>query len=145
MQAALELNDDIDVGDVTVTGGPGNAGGTTPYFIEFKGQYAGTNVAQVTTTTSLTGGATTAAVATTQAGGSASTDGTEVFAGFLFEDYKVNSGPNVTPAVASAADGAAALFHMGIVIASKLPTFSGTNIGELDTNGRLANPRIVYV
>lgn len=52
--------------DINVTGGPGAAGGATPYVIEFTGAYAGQDVSAVTTTaTSLTGGAGTAAVTTT--------------------------------------------------------------------------------
>lgn len=69
VQAALELNPEIEHGDVVVTGGPGNAGATTPYFLAFGGQYAGMDVAAVTTGVgSLTGGAGTAAVTTTQGG-----------------------------------------------------------------------------
>jgi len=64
VQAALEATDVFAPGDVVVTGGPGSAGGTTPYTFTFGGQYAYTNVAAFTTTTSLTGGAGTAAVTT---------------------------------------------------------------------------------
>lgn len=58
------------IDSVTVTGGPGDSGGNTPYTIEFKGTQAGTDIATMTTGVgSLTGGAGTAAVATTQTGG----------------------------------------------------------------------------
>ena len=69
LQAALEALSNIYPGDVIVTGGPGAAGGGTPYTVEFTGTYRYTNVAAMTTNAgSLTGGAGTAAVATTQAG-----------------------------------------------------------------------------
>lgn len=68
VKAALEGLSNIAVGDVTVTGGPGDAGGTTPYTVTFTGNLAATNVAAMTTTTSLTGGAGTAVVATSVPG-----------------------------------------------------------------------------
>lgn len=133
VQAALELNPEIDVGDVIVTGGPGAAGGATPYVITFGGQYDGQDVAGAFTTGvgSLTGGAGTAAVTTT-AGTQGSSDGRQYHAGHLFEDAKVSHSPGVTPNVATAADQAAALYWTGDVLRSKLPVFSGTNIGEID-------------
>lgn len=70
MLAALLALADILPGDVAVTGGPGNAGGTTPYVLTWGGQYAGKALTVSTTAVSLTGGAgtvgtvhTTAAVA----------------------------------------------------------------------------------
>jgi hypothetical protein len=146
VQSALETGiDEIDVGDVRVTGGPGAAGGGTPYTLTFGGQYAGTNVAQVTTTATLTGGAATATVATGTGGAAGGTTGVEVFRGHLFEDFRINSGPNTTPTPATAADGGAALYHIGIVIESKLPTFGGTNGGVIDADGKAQNPNIIYV
>jgi hypothetical protein len=69
VQSALEALSNIGVGDVSVTGGPGSAGGATPYFIEFRKTLGQTNVAAVTTGVgSLTGGAATAAVATVTPG-----------------------------------------------------------------------------
>lgn len=69
VQAALELLAEVDHGDIVVTGGPGNAGATTPYLFTFGGQYAGTDVAAMTTAAgSLTGGAGTAAVSTVTGG-----------------------------------------------------------------------------
>jgi len=56
-------------GDVVVTGGPGDAGGTVPYVLTFGGTLAATNVAQITANaTLLTGGASTATPATSPQG-----------------------------------------------------------------------------
>jgi len=44
VQVALEALPNIDLGDVVVVGGPGNVGGTTPYYLTFTGQYAGVDV-----------------------------------------------------------------------------------------------------
>jgi hypothetical protein len=65
LRAKLEAMSNIGAGDVTVAGGPGNAGGTTPYIITFvKGRYAGAPKPAITTQVgALTGGAGTAAVA----------------------------------------------------------------------------------
>lgn len=69
LQAALEGLSTIGSGNVTVTGGPGDAGGNTPYSVTFAGALAGTDVAAMTTNAgSLTGGAGTAAVAVGTAG-----------------------------------------------------------------------------
>lgn len=54
--------------DVVVTGGPGDAGGTTPYVVTFQ---SGGNVPLITTADSLTGGAGTAEVAVTTQGAEA--------------------------------------------------------------------------
>lgn len=63
--SALEALSNIAPGDVVVTGGPGAAGGGTPYTLTFGGTLANQNVAAVTTGAgSLTGGAGTATVAT---------------------------------------------------------------------------------
>ncbi len=73
--ALLLADNDIGVNDVTVTGGPGAAGGATPYVITWTGDLGARDVTAVTTTaTSLTGGAATAAVTTT-AGASGATGG----------------------------------------------------------------------
>jgi hypothetical protein len=96
LKLALELLDDINVGDIAVSGGPGNAGGTTPYVIAFTpdGQYGGRDAPAITTTVTgtpplLTGGAATAVVTTT-AGGSASSNGLETPAGLLLDRVPVN-------------------------------------------------------
>lgn len=44
VQEALEAVDSIDPGDVVVTGGPGDEGGTKPYVFTFGGQYADEDV-----------------------------------------------------------------------------------------------------
>lgn len=44
VKAALEALPMIVPGDVLVTGGPGDEGGTTPYVIEFTGNYAAQNI-----------------------------------------------------------------------------------------------------
>lgn len=72
LEAALEALSNIGAGDVSVTGGPGDDGGTVPYVVTFGGTLADTNVAQMTSDAALlTGGAGTAVVATTTAGGAA--------------------------------------------------------------------------
>lgn len=71
LEDALVALSNIGAGDVDVTGGPGDAGGTTPYTVTFQGALAETNVAEMTTqagTTPLSGGASTAVVATTTPG-----------------------------------------------------------------------------
>jgi len=66
VQSALEALSVIGSGNVTVTGGPGNAGGTTPYLVTFTGALAGIDVAPLTTDASaLTGGAATATASIT--------------------------------------------------------------------------------
>lgn len=65
----LEDLSNIAPGDVTVTGGPGDSGGTTPYQITYGGAYANTNVAQITATSvSLAGGGAAVTTGTTTAG-----------------------------------------------------------------------------
>lgn len=63
----------VNIGDFQVTGGPGNSGGTTPYFIEGIGALAGTNLTPPTVDdTLLVGGGAAGTLTTTQAGGAAS-------------------------------------------------------------------------
>jgi hypothetical protein len=62
VRAALVATGVIGTNDIIVTGGPGNAGATTPYVIEFTGNLSGENIGAVTTTPTLTGGASTATV-----------------------------------------------------------------------------------
>ena len=71
VQEALENLPDIGSGNVTVSEGPGDETGSTPYLIEFKGHYADVNVNQlVPGNVDLTGGtpSSSATVATTQGG-----------------------------------------------------------------------------
>lgn len=68
LQAALEGMPNINVGDVTVTGGPGNEAGSTPYVVVFGGRFADTDVAQFTATDTLTGGEEKVEVSTVTAG-----------------------------------------------------------------------------
>lgn len=65
VQAALVALSNIAPGDVVVTGGPGDSGGTTPYILTFGGTLSDQNVATITTdATNLTGGASTAVITT---------------------------------------------------------------------------------
>lgn len=69
VQTALEALSNLAPGDVVVTGGPGAAGGGTPYTLTFGGTLASTNVAQVTCgDVDLTGGGDTVTPATGTAG-----------------------------------------------------------------------------
>ena len=69
LRAALETLDNVDSGDVTITGGPGDAAGTTPYIVSFGGQYVDKNVAQITAdVSSLTGTGKGVTIETTTAG-----------------------------------------------------------------------------
>jgi|GEM_PF-1659396 len=55
LKAALEELPNIEPGDVSVTGGPGDENGTSPYFVTFEGTYAATNVGPMARVSSLTG------------------------------------------------------------------------------------------
>lgn len=69
MTTAMEALSNIGAGNIVVTGGPGDNGGTTPYSFEFTGTLAGGNRAEITANgASLTGGAGTATPSTTTAG-----------------------------------------------------------------------------
>jgi hypothetical protein len=58
LQEALEGLTNIGPGGVSVSGGPGDAGGTGPYTIEFRGRYADVNVQPLTAANlELSGGA----------------------------------------------------------------------------------------
>lgn len=118
MQTALEALSNVNPGDVTVTGGPGGAGGTTPYTVTFGGQYVGVNVPQMTSTNNLTGGGDAITHATTTQGGGAVSDGREVARGHLYTSIKVD--PDTLTI-----DPAGAIFTHGVVIESKLPSGHG--------------------
>lgn len=114
VQAALDALPNVNPDDIVVTGGPWPA---TDLTLTFQGQYAGTNVTQIT----ADGGAATGetiTIATTQAGGAAaSADGREVAAGHLFTAVEYVR--------ESTGDLAAALFWSGEVIRDNLPTGHG--------------------
>ena len=69
LREALEAIASIGAGNVDVTGGPGNAGGTLPYYVTFKGALKGQNVALIEVVEeATTGGAGTVTVTTTTEG-----------------------------------------------------------------------------
>lgn len=69
LKAALEALTNIAKGDVKVTGGPGDEGGTKPYVVTFEGAYADKNVGSLTAdATALTGGEHKVTVTTSTAG-----------------------------------------------------------------------------
>jgi len=66
VQTALEGLSSIGIGNVSVSGGPGGAGGGSPYLVTFTGGLAGVDVARLSADASaLTGGAASATVAVT--------------------------------------------------------------------------------
>jgi hypothetical protein len=66
VRRSLEDLRTIKAGNVAVSGGPGNAGATTPYEVTFTVDFAGANVAQLTAAgAGLTGGGASASVRTT--------------------------------------------------------------------------------
>jgi len=70
LQVALEGLVGIALGDVVVVGGPGDAGGTTPYFVTFTGLLAGLDVsALVVASVDLAGGGASVTQAEVQAAG----------------------------------------------------------------------------
>jgi hypothetical protein len=74
VKAALEALSNIGVGDVAVTGGPGDETGSAPYVVEFKGQYAAEDVETMTAdVTELEEGTKTVTIATEVAGKEAKT------------------------------------------------------------------------
>jgi hypothetical protein len=71
VEAALVGLESLEAGDVAVSGGPGDAGGTAPYTIEFTGDYADSDVPELQILEpSLSGGGAKASVETLQGGGS---------------------------------------------------------------------------
>ncbi len=117
VQAALEALSNIAPGDVVVTG---NAGG--PWTLTWGGTQLGENVAAPTTTETFTGGTTPdITIATTTGGDTATaTDGSQIFAGFLFTE--VSFYPGSTKA-------AAPLMVHGQIDVAKLPVaFDPTDV-----------------
>lgn len=72
VQAALEALDNIEPGDVAVTGGVGNEAGSAPYIVLFGGRFADTDVAAITATDTLTGGEEKVTITTSTAGAGSS-------------------------------------------------------------------------
>lgn len=133
VQAALELLAEVEVNDIIVTGGPGAAGGATPYILSFQKEYTGQDVAAVTTGVgSLTGGAGTAAVTTTTAGGTTGTDGTQVANCILLDRVLLLSRANVFTAPTIAV---AAAMTEGDFVEANMPIASGT-AGGIDAAGK---------
>lgn len=123
--AALEALSNLNVGDVTVTGGPAN---TTAFAVTFTGGRAGTNQPQITVDGSgLTGGSVTNT--TTTAGGSTVSDGREVAVGFLATTVRLNK-PTLGDPTTSYFDVGAAIQLHGQIIEANLPVSSGP--GALD-------------
>jgi hypothetical protein len=74
VQEALDALPGLNPGDVVVTGGPGDATGTTPYILTFGGRLADTDVAATTVdTTELTGEKKATITTSTAGAGSADT------------------------------------------------------------------------
>ncbi|MGV2914725.1 hypothetical protein [Streptomyces alfalfae] len=119
VQSALEALSNIAPGDVTVTG---NAGG--PWTLTWGGTQLGEDVAAPTTTESFTGGTSPdITIATTTAGGAATaSDGSQIFAGFLFTEVAFNPG---------ATKCAAPLMVHGQIDVAKLPVaFDPTDLAD---------------
>ena len=127
VQTALEGLPNIQPGDVVCTGGalPG-----TLVTVTFAGRWLGKNVPQMTAASgSLTGGSSpTVTVATGTGGGSASSDGTETLAGFLFCSVKA-------PAV-NTIDVQGAILEHCKVVAAKLP-IAVDAAGQASVSGRI--------
>lgn len=117
----------VDEDDVAVTVGTGGDAGKL--VVTFGGKLAGENVP--TLTVSGTG----TAISTATAGAEGTDNDLDVAAGFLFTTTKVGNGTGSD--LASAANvGTALYWGPGIVHVQYLPTFSGTNVGELDAAAR---------
>jgi len=70
LQTTLEGLTGISLGDVRVSGGPGDSGGTTPYSIAFTGNLAGVDITElVVASIDLAGGGASVSVVTIQEGG----------------------------------------------------------------------------
>lgn len=117
VQTALEALSNVNPGDIVVTG---NAGG--PWTLTYGGQYLGENVSAVTTTEAFTGGTTPDITIATTTGGDTATasDGSQVFAGFLFTEVSFYPG---------SAKVAAPLMVHGQIEPAKLPVaFDPTDV-----------------
>ncbi len=118
VKTALEALVNINVGDVTVTGGPGPG---TPYVVTFTGQYAGEDMPQMTASgASLTGGTSPAVGVTTTTAGGGGAGG--IAEGFLF---------NSTPMRSGGPDVGAPLHWRGVIKVSRLPSNSGLDAAAM--------------
>lgn len=89
VQTALEALPNLEVGDVTVGGGPGPG---TPYTVTFTGSLGGVNVSQMTAAHAFTGGASpNISVATTTPGTDAVSDVPAVPAGAVLGDVYLDT------------------------------------------------------
>lgn len=137
VQAALLLLDAFEEGDVVVTGGPGDSGGTTPYTLTFGGQYAGENVPTlVAADVNLTGGGDSVTITQDTAGGSAVSTGLQVAKGHLLWPEKVDT--------VNLGDVGASLIDHGRVIEANLPSAGSMVNGGIDAAAKNALSQIRY-
>ena len=66
LRAALEALANLEAGDVSVSGGPGDATGTSPYLVTFEGAYASRDVGQIASDASGLAGGTAGVVTSVQ-------------------------------------------------------------------------------
>lgn len=95
VQTALLALSNLDTGDVVVSGGPGDATGSTPYVLTFGGDLASTNVAQVTGddgTTPLSGGTGITTATTTSGNPGAVSTGDVTVTGSAGGPYEITFG-----------------------------------------------------
>jgi hypothetical protein len=130
-----------DVLGATVTGGPGDSGGTTPYVITFSGDNKSTDMeALVTDGTNLTGGAGTATLVVTTEGIPPTTTaitGLERIEGQEVEvvgDGATQTSKTVTGG-AITADKVASLFHVGLAYTAEVRTMPIAVAGATELSG----------
>ncbi len=94
VQLALEGLSNIGAGNVSVSGGPGDASGSSPYTITFQGRYADTNVFPISVTNiSLSGGnPSSSATDTTEVEGGGLVETCTTVCGYPSADENANSG-----------------------------------------------------
>jgi hypothetical protein len=139
LKLALEALSNVDVDDFTVTGGPGDSGGTTPYIVTASatGQYADQNIPNMTDADSLSGGGADVVVVITAGGGAgAGVAGLEVARGHLLTPINVIR--NGVASTTGRRNGS--LFTHGKVREAKLPTGHG-----LTAAAKLDMPLIQYI
>lgn len=96
---AIEATTGVTAGDITVTGGPGDSGGTTPYVITHGGTLAGANQTVSVADVDLSGGASTVTAVETTAGvaraaGTAQVSGSDIVVVQI--DYDADAAGDVT-------------------------------------------------